>query len=140
MYAQPTLTTAPPPLQRCTLAHNSSVMSRRNPPRNARQPLGKLIVKADDDIVDLDEKHDDPPVDLAMLSLASGQVAAGDDNAPPRAARGKRGKYNNHLTYEQREKIIGCWMDGWTAPRTIRHFALDSVSINAPLLTRCFVA
>jgi Arc/MetJ family transcription regulator len=109
-------------------------MSRRNPPRRARQPLCEMVVNAHGDIVDLDEKYDDPPVDLAMLSLVSEHVAADNENAAPRAARGKRGKYNTPLTYEQREKIIGYWMDGWTAPKIIKHFALDSVSIKRSTL------
>ena len=51
------------------------------------------MLNAHGDIFDLDEKHDDVPVNLAMLSLASERVFAGNENRPPPAARKKRGKY-----------------------------------------------
>lgn len=108
-------------------------MSRRNPPRAARLVLGELIVNANGDLVDLDEKHDDLPVNLDMLSLASAHVAAGQENRPPPAARKKRGPYNR-LTDEQRKTVIGWWMDGWTAPRIIRQLALDSIQLKPSTL------
>ena len=109
-------------------------MSRRNPPRAARQPLGELIVNAYGDIVGMDEKHSDPPVDLAILSLASEHVAAGSENRPPpAAARRKRGKYTR-LTDEKRKEVIGWWMDGWTAPKIIRQCALDSIQLKPSTL------
>ena len=109
-------------------------MSRRNLPCPARQVLGELTLNAHGDIVDLDEKHDDPPVDLSILSLA----AAANENVPPaaaaRPARKRRGKYNPRLTYEQRDDILKLWMDGWSAPKIIAHYALKSIPLKLSTL------
>ena len=112
-------------------------MSRRNPSRavkRARSPLAELQINASGDVVDFDEKYNDPP-DLSILSLASAQVAAVENQPPPPKQRKKRGKYNGRLNLDQRKEILHMWIsDGLDAPHIIAHFALKGVPIKSSTL------
>ena len=100
-------------------------MSRRNPSRavkRARSPLAELQINASGDVVDFDEKYNDPP-DLSILSLASAQVDAVENQPPPPKQRKKRSKYNGRLNLDQREEILHMWIsDGLDAPHIIASF------------------
>lgn len=134
-------------------------MSRRNPSRAAhkrrtRTPLAELGVNAHGDIVDFEEKHEDPPNLNLLSSLASAQVIAPDANAAdfnpadpdeatedeatteekedqPAPPRKKRGKYNPRLNIKQREEVMEMWIDGKDAPKIIAHFARKGVALKS---------
>ena len=103
-------------------------MSRRQPNRAAKRARSPLV-ELSPNHADLEEKYPDPP-NLSLLSLASEQVAADENQPPAPKQRKKRGKYHPRLTTEQRKEILTMWVsEGQDAPHIIAHFARKGTPI-----------
>ena len=99
--------------------------------KRARSPLAVLQTNAAGDIVDFEEKYNNPPdANLLSLAVVADEKDEKENQRPPPKPRKKRGKYKPRLTTKQRTDILSMWIsDSFDAPRILAHYALQGVVI-----------